>query len=50
MVFQHSAAELVALDMEDVVPSHPLRGKIKATDAGEETCVIHSFGVIHTSV
>jgi hypothetical protein len=36
MVFQNFLPELVPLAMKDVFPSHPLRCKIKASDAAEK--------------
>jgi hypothetical protein len=36
MVFKYFLPELVPLAMEDILPSHPFSGKIKASDAREK--------------
>ena len=42
MVGQYLAAERIALDVEDVLPPHPLRGEVEASDTGEEGAVGHA--------
>jgi hypothetical protein len=37
--------ERIALDVKDVLPSHPPGGEVEASDAGEEGAVCHGSKV-----